>query len=294
MAQAVVESLDALPPAVQLILCGEEKPLHTFAERENLKSLLSAGRLSIAPAQNSSVTGSPSRFYKEHPRSSLVTAIELQRTGVAQLSLSAGDTGALLSSSVFMLGKEEGVERPALAATFPCAAGGVVLILDVGANLVCRASHLVDFSYLGASFMKKLSGRSEPVVRLLNVGREEYKGTTEVKQAHAALLQKDSSNYGGFIEGNRVLTGDADVVVCNGFAGNALLKLSEGIFRFVKKEFYDDFTLRGKKKIGRFDSELYGAVPILGVQGNVYKAHGNSSVTALVNALTMAGKTLYL
>ncbi|MGM0443500.1 MAG: phosphate acyltransferase [Fibrobacterota bacterium] len=294
MAKALAESMDSLPENCEIVLCGRKKEIESILSEKGLAPWRESGRIFVEDAEPYSITGRASRFCRNNPRSSLVRAVTLQKEGRVNLTLSAGDTGALYSSSVFLLGREEGIERPALGATFPTPGKGVILLLDVGANLKCRASHLVDFAYLGHSWRRRITGDPTAGVALLNVGREEYKGTEQVRGAHNMLKEAGDLPYAGFIEGNRVLTGDAGVVVCDGFTGNAILKLSEGIFRFVNREFAEGFNRQGREKLQLFDADLYGAVPILGIRGNVYKAHGGSSVTAVVNALTTAVKTLYL
>ncbi|ERP38704.1 fatty acid/phospholipid synthesis protein PlsX [Chitinivibrio alkaliphilus] len=293
MGEAVYASLPYLPETLSVVLCGEESSLAPFIQRNRLEPLVDSGRIRLVYAHNVPVGASASAFYKKHSDSSLVRSVALQKEGAVTLSLSAGDTGALYGAALFLLGRQSGIERPALAATVPSARGSVVLLLDVGANLTCRSQHLIDFAHLGSTFMERVI-TAPPVVSLLNVGMESHKGTREVRQAHEALSKSSRLVYDGYIEGNRVLTGDADVIVCNGFVGNAVLKLSEGIFRFVRREFQDGLNDRGRKKLHCFDAELYGAVPLLGVRGHVYKAHGSSSVTALTNALVTAAKTLYL
>ncbi len=291
--EAVKASVLSLPENVNFILCGDQDLLVSEISNKRLDSYLESGRFLIENSTPHESIAKASRLYRDAPNSSLVRSIALQSEGKADVSLSAGDTGALYSSALFILGKQDNIERPALGATFPASSGGVVLILDVGANLECRAQHLVDFGKIGSAFMANLAEKKAVSVGLLNVGHEEHKGPAVIQEAHQ-LLKESSLFYNGYIEGNRVLTGDSDVVVCNGFTGNALLKLSEGMFRFVKSDLADHLDDCGRSRLDCFDSELHGAVPILGIKGSVFKAHGGSSVQALTNAITTAVKTVYL
>ncbi len=291
-AVALVGIAPILADSVTLHLCGDEVTLLSVLKNQRLDSFLESGRFVLHHAEPTCVGGRVSKVYRDAPNSSLVRALQLQADGLCNATLSAGDTGALYSSAFFLLGRQESIERPALGATFPTSAGEVVLILDIGANLECRASHLADFGRLGVSFLAPLLGR-DVSVGLLNVGHESHKGPRPVREAHE-LLSASGLDYRGFIEGNRVLTGDVDVVVCDGFTGNALLKLSEGMFRFVKSHLGPELTEEGERRMQLFNSDLYGAVPILGMKGTVFKAHGRSTAPVIRNAVTTAVKTLFL
>jgi glycerol-3-phosphate acyltransferase PlsX len=266
---------------------------------ENIKEMsleqeIASGRISFFHApQVIPDDETVSRVWRNYQNSSLVASIALQKEGVVDASLSAGETGALFSTALFLLGREKGVSRPALAATLPTQTGQNVLLLDVGANLECRGSHLVDFAKLGEKHMRALRGGVAPRVALLNVGHEASKGTRAVREC-AEILSSDLENYVGFIEGSYLLSGDADVVVCDGFTGNAMLKLSESVFQFVKKHLAESLTGEALDKMELFNADLYGSVPVLGVNGHVFKAHGGSSINALTHAIITAVKTVYL
>ncbi len=224
--------------------------------------------------------------WKKRAESSIIRCITLQKEGVVDASVSAGDTAILLGAALFILGRCEGALRPALAAFLPTVKKKPVLLLDVGANLNCRAEHLVTFANLGIEYVRRYCGITYPVVALLNVGKEQIKGTRVVCDTDE-VLKKKYSHYIGFIEGNEVLAGNADVVVCDGFVGNVLLKGYESFYALAESMLDSDQKLLQKIKnhISALDSENYGAVPFLGIKGTVLKAHGGSSPRAIANAI---------
>lgn len=292
--EAVANALAKLPEEVSFLLCGDKTEIDDAIKQLRLEHLVASSRFSIVNAPDNNLTPTAiSRHWRNHPDSSLVKALTMQQAGDAHATLSAGDTGALFSSALFILGRQEKTERPALAATMPTQSGGTALLLDVGANLQCKAHHLAHFGELGASYMTKLCPEKTPKVALLNVGDEEYKGTDVIREADEELRTMPI-DYRGFIEGNQILSGDVDVIVCDGFSGNALLKMAESMFSFIKSHLGDHLTSEAHEKMSLFNSELYGSVPILGLKGSVYKAHGASSTNALTHAILTAVKTVYL
>ena len=203
--------------------------------------------------------------------------------------MSAGDTGMLMGAAIFILGRLKGIGRPALAAFLPNAKKRSSLILDVGANLNCRPGHLVNFGLLGYRYIKKFLDMPYPKVALLNIGEEPYKGTKNIYEADKEL-KRSCSGYTGFIEGSGVLLGEADVIVCDGFVGNVLLKACESIHVLARTFLGQDQkamdTIKGNMEI--LNPENYGAVPLLGIKGIVLKAHGCSSSKAISNAIITA------
>jgi len=232
-----------------------------------------------------------STAWKTKKGASIVRCVALQKEGAADASVSAGDTGVLIGAALFILGCEEGVPRPALAAFVPTPKKPV-LIMDVGANIDCRAELLAGFAKLGCEYVSRVRGGKAPRAALLNVGSESHKGPPEVRAA--AEILSGYENYAGFIEGNKVFSGEADVVVCDGFTGNALLKTCESFYALTAEYLAGDKeTLkRLSQKIGALNPENYGAVPFLGVKGTVLKAHGGSSVTSIKNAVLTAVKAV--
>ncbi len=228
----------------------------------------------------------PSVAWRKRERASIVRCVALQREGRVDASVGAGDTGMLMAAAHFILGCVKGVARPALAASIPTMAGGRALLLDVGANTNCRPEHLLAFGKLGHDYMSRFYGIERPRVALLNVGEEPTKGPRVVNAA-AKLLAESCRGYTGFVEGNRVLAGDADVIVCDGFVGNVALKVCESFYALAESVLggSPDVLHTVKKSMSVLNAESYGAVPLLGIEGIVLKAHGNSSPAAIANAV---------
>lgn len=233
---------------------------------------------------------------KTKKKSSISVAVDLIKDGKVDGLVSAGNTGAVMASSLLKLGKVEGVKRPCLAAVFPTLDGGKVVILDVGANVDCRPEHLFQFAVMGSIYAYKVLKRRKPRVGLLSVGAEENKGNELVLQSHR-LLRQSSLNFVGNIEGADITGGGVEVVVCDGFVGNIILKFAEGLARtalsIVDKELKSVFLgLRGMV-LGEWPERLkrdldyaeYGGVPLLGVRGVCVIAHGASSSKAIKNAI---------
>ncbi len=231
----------------------------------------------------------PSRVWKKKAHSSIVRCISLQEQGIVDASMSAGDTGMLMGAAIFILGRIRGVHRPALAAFLPTTLQRASLLLDVGANLNCRVPHLVTFGAMGYAYTKSFFDIPSPRVALLNVGEEPYKGTRTIFETHKELT-RSCDGYIGFIEGSGVLQGEADVIVCDGFVGNVLLKAYESFHILAEtvlgQEKQIQEHIKGKMEI--LNPENYGAVPLLGIQGTVLKAHGCSSSKAIANAVLTA------
>jgi len=230
-----------------------------------------------------------STAWKTKRGASIVRCVALQREGAADASVSAGDTGVLIGAALFILGCEEGVPRPALAAFVPTPKKPV-LIMDVGANIDCRAELLAGFAKLGCEYVSRVRGVEAPKAALLNVGSEPHKGPPTVRAA--AEILSGYEYYAGFIEGNKVFSGEADVVVCDGFVGNALLKACESFYALTAEFLADskEALTQLSQKIKVLNPENYGAVPFLGIKGTVLKAHGGSSVTSIKNAVLTAVK----
>lgn len=238
----------------------------------------------------------PVSAIREKKDSSMVVALKLVKEKRADAIVSAGNTGALLAGGLLILGRIKGIDRPALAPPYPTTDGMSVLI-DGGANSDCKPRNLLEFGIMGSVYAEKVLGIKKPSVCIVNIGIEEEKGSEIVKEAHK-LCKNGPFNFKGNIEARDIPAGYADVIVCDGFTGNVILKLTEGladsIFRLLKEEFVKN-TLR---KIGasllksglkdfkeRFDYTEYGGAPFLGVKGVLIKAHGSSDAKAVKNAI---------
>lgn len=235
------------------------------------------------------------------PQSSMRISLELVRDGKANACVSAGNTGALMALARFTLKTIPGIDRPAMMCCLPTQAGKDCYLLDLGANVDCSAEQLFQFAVMG-SVAAEVMGVVNPRVALLNIGIESIKGNQQVKQATLLLESQTKLNYTGFVEGDGVYRGEADVVVCDGFVGNVLLKSSEGVLRLLTKRLESRFKaswlgrlkgflmflpmLRGLRK--DFSPEQYNGASFLGLQGVVVKSHGAADVIAFKSALRHA------
>jgi glycerol-3-phosphate acyltransferase PlsX len=236
--------------------------------------------------------------------SSMRVAIEQVKSGAAQAAVSAGNTGALMAISRYVLKTMEGIDRPAIAGQIPNAKGHGTTVLDMGANVDCTAEHLLQFAMMGSALVSVLSGDENPTVGLLNIGSEAIKGNEVIKKAGELLRSAGKSgdlNFCGNVEGNDIFKGTTDIVVCDGFVGNVALKASEGlasmIVNFLKVEFSRNiFTkmaaiaaypiLSALKK--RMDHRRYNGGALLGLRGLVFKSHGSADALAFEFALSRA------
>jgi glycerol-3-phosphate acyltransferase PlsX len=231
--------------------------------------------------------------------SSMVKGINLVKTGDADLFISAGNTGAIMAAGLFILGRIQGIDRPAIASTYPILGGkgGISLLVDSGANAECKPNNLLEFATMGSIYMEKVLNVKKPTVGLVNIGTEESKGTTILKAAHE-LISKSNLNFVGNVEAREIPKGASDVLVCDGFVGNIILKLTEGlawnILKLIKNKFTEGVVpkmgailLSGKLKEmkAQFDYSEYGGAPILGVKGALMKMHGSSNANAVKNTI---------
>jgi len=244
---------------------------------------------------------SPVMALRRKKDSSIKIAVELVKSGEADAMVSAGNSGVVMATSLFVLGKLHGVERPAIAAVMPTLKGLFVLI-DAGANVDCKATHLLQFAVMGRTYAKNIFNIDDPKIGLLGIGEEDVKGNELTKEAFK-LLKYSDINFIGNIEGKDIFTGDADVVVCDGFVGNIALKISEGlaeaIVKMLKREvldkapgrigylFFKD-ALKSFKK--RTDYSEYGGAPLLGISKPCIISHGRSTSKAIKNAIKLAGE----
>jgi glycerol-3-phosphate acyltransferase PlsX len=231
--------------------------------------------------------------------SSMRVSLELVHRGEADAFVSAGHSGAAMALGMIILGKISGVDRPALGAIIPTLSGVAVLI-DVGANVDSKPLNLVQFAIMGEAFSRAILERDRPKVGLLSNGEEDIKGNETTKRAHS-LLRESSINYIGYVEGKDILLGEVDVIVCDGFIGNILLKMGEGFVELMPK-FIMKKALENSRIIGylplldefdhiireNFDYNEYGGAPLLGVRGVCIVCHGRSRAKAVKNAIRMA------
>lgn len=254
-------------------------------------------RIDICPASEIIEMGEPPvDAIRKKKDSSIVKGLRLVRDGECDAFVTAGSTGAALAGGQLLVGRIKGIERSPLAPIMPTAKGPVLLI-DCGANMDAKASQLVQFAQMGSIYMSNMTGNINPRVALLNVGTEEEKGNALVKETFPLLKECRGINFIGNIEARDVPAGAADVVVCDAFAGNVLLKTYEGVASVLLHSIKDTLMSSLKTKIGallikgslksmmgKFDASRYGGAPMLGLKGLVVKAHGNSKAVEIENA----------
>ncbi len=239
----------------------------------------------------------PAQALRGKRNSSMRVAVNLVKDGRADACVSAGNTGALMAISRFVLKTLDGIDRPAIASVMPNQKGGVTTILDLGANVDCTPEHLLQFAVLGSALVAAVEEKDRPSVGLLNIGEEVIKGNEVVKRA-AELLRASSLNFYGNVEGDDIYKGTTDVVVCDGFVGNVALKASEGLAQLlgnmVKEEFTRNALTRLQALIAypvlqhfrrRVDHRNYNGASLLGLRGIVIKSHGSADAYAFERAI---------
>ena len=250
-------------------------------------------------------TEKPSQAIRRAKTTSMGRAIAAVKSGQANAALSAGNTGAMMAMSKLALRTIPGIHRPALAALLPTLGENDLVMLDLGANTESDTQNLVQFAVMGAAYARVALDLKRPRVQLLNIGTEELKGTDELKDAAAILREADylGMRFDGFIEGDKISRGDADVVVTDGFSGNIALKTAEGTARFVTDLLRRAFTSSTRSKIGflisrpatellkhHLDPNNHNGAVFLGLNGIVVKSHGNANAKGVANAIRVAGR----
>jgi phosphate acyltransferase len=284
-------------PELSLVLVGDERLLRaTLGSRRNRHG----DRISVRhTTQVVAMDELPSRALRAKKDSSMRVAIDLVREGKAQACVSAGNTGALMAIARFVLKTLPGIDRPAIISAIPNAHGHTHM-LDLGANAECTAEQLFQFAVMGAVLARAVHGLEQPRVGLLNIGEEEIKGNEQIKQA-AALIQKSSLNYIGYVEGDDVYLGEVDVVVCDGFVGNVALKTSEGVAKLIRRFMEAEFRRNALTRLAglaalpvlksfgrRIDPRHYNGASLVGLKGVVIKSHGGADEVAFANAIRVA------
>ncbi len=297
--QGAVLALNEKIPDVNLeiILVGNEGKIRSGIQQAdadvNLFEIVNA-------SQVVTMNDEPTAALKKKKDSSMYKAIELHANGYADAVISAGNTGAMLSTSTVLLGRIKGVSRPTIGSFFPTQKAYPALVLDVGANIDSKPRFLYEFAVMGSIYIRQVLGVENPKIALINIGEEKSKGTEVVKETYKML--KDSElNFVGNLEGRDMLQGAADVFVCDGFTGNILLKFAEsfpGFLKYAVKDYASKSFLNKlmvlmvapflKKILSGFDYEEFGGVPLLGVNGNSIIGHGKSSPKAIKSMINRA------
>src|SRR5438132_10603847 len=287
--EIVAGALEAASPQITPVLVGPAG--------------LDTGGLELVEAKTTiTMDEKPGEAVRAKRDSSLVVTCRLVREGRADAAVSAGNTGAMLAAGLLEIRRLRGVNRPAIAVVLPTRRGPSVLI-DSGANADGRAEHLRQFAHMGSVFAQEILGVSDPEVRLLSIGEEPEKGNQLTLEAHRLLAEANDLNFKGNTESRNLLEDAADVVVCDGFTGNVVLKALEGTIATVLGSFRDEITASRRAKLGgllirpaarrlreRLDPDTYGGAYLLGLRGLAVVAHGNSSSRAICNAVRLAAR----
>lgn len=290
---------DVAADPVYFQLFGEQAVIEQHLHQHKL-----AGHkhLEIYPSEDDVLmTDKPSLALKKKKQSSMRLALESVRDGRANACVSAGNTGALMAISRFILKMLPGIDRPAIISALPTNENGPVYLLDLGANVDCNEQRLAQFAIMGNELCKGIDGIQSPKVGLLNVGEEEIKGSEKLRKAAELIKQLDGVNYCGFVEANQIFRGDYQVVVTDGFTGNSVLKASEGLSLFllakIKHAFQKNWWTRfigllAKPVMNLFkeeiDPERYNGACLIGLRGVVIKSHGSANINATVCAIEEA------
>lgn len=289
-----LEALSSFEDDVEIVLVGDRDTIEAGVARhgpipDRLLIHHAADRVTAAD--------SPASVLRKKPDSSIVVGLRLQQEGKADAFVSAGSTGAVMAGSLFILRPLPGVARPAIGTILPTSEDPCLLV-DAGANVDCKPQHLVQFARLGHTYVQDLMGRPSPRIGLLNIGEEPGKGDELTLETHRLLAEQEGLNFIGNIEGRDIIRGVCDVVVCDGFVGNVLLKFYESVAAFIvgllKKEL---------KELGEGSQDLehvfrvldyaeYGGAPLLGVGGVSIICHGGSPPKAIRNALAVAAQAV--
>ena len=293
-------------PDAEVLLAGQPEAIE--AQLQTLAHAAGAApaeqwrpRLRIVPASEVVLMDeAPAQALRNKRDSSMRVAVELIKRGEADACVSAGNTGALMAVSRFVLKMLEGIDRPAIAGQLPNQQGRATTMLDLGANVDCTAQHLLQFAVMGSALVSVLEGKERPLVGLLNIGEEAIKGNDVVKEA-SELIRGTGLNFFGNVEGNDIYRGVVDVIVCDGFVGNVSLKTAEGVAQMLSGFLREEFSrgpvaklmaLLAYPVLNRFkhrtDYRTYNGASLIGLRGIVVKSHGSADTLAFEAALRRA------
>ncbi len=294
--EGAVEAASLGKGRFEIVLVGKKEVVEGYMADKRL----SDGNIEIVDAPEViGMSESPATAVRRKRNSSIVTAMRLHREGAVDAVVSAGNTGAVVASSLVSLGRLHGINRPAIAIWFPSKTGGTIL-LDGGANSDCDAHNLLQFAFMGSVYAENLLGRKSPRIGLLSIGEEKSKGNELTRETHE-LLEVSGLNFVGNVEGRDIFLGEVDVVVTDGFTGNIVLKFSETIVHYLSDLVKEGLGRYPLAKLGAammkpvfrdvglaLDYAEYGGAPLLGLNGVVIIGHGGSSARAIKNAILTA------
>lgn len=282
---------------VHILLAGVPAEIRRELSRHAHRGL----PIEVVPASEViAMSDSPTQAFRRKKDSSTHVAARLVAEGQAEAMVSAGNTGAVMTVARFLLGTLPSVQRPALAAPFPTSRGGVAVLIDAGANVDSKVSHLIQFAVMGEIYYRAIFGTRRPKVALLSIGEEEGKGNELTREAHQGLKSLPL-NFVGNVEGREVFSGMVDVIVCDGFIGNVALKISEGVAQLIATVLKKALKSTIASQVGyvlsrsayqefrrKIDYSEYGGAPLLGVRGITVVGHGRSNANAIKNAIRVA------
>jgi len=279
--KGVVEFLHDNKNPVDLLLIGDEAQINALLQQSPVRNTKV-----VHAAEIIGMHEHPTKALREKPKSSISIGFHLLSTGKCDAFISAGNTGAMLVGALYSIKAIKGVLRPTISTIIPKDSGGTGLLLDVGLNADCKPENLNQFAVLGSLYQKYISGIDNPRVALINIGEEEGKGNLLAQATYPLLKENSSINFIGNVEGRDIFKDSADVMVCEGFTGNIILKLAESIFDITQeKNIRHDY-------LERFNFENYGGTPVLGVSKPVIIGHGISHAKAFANMIRLAEKMI--
>ncbi len=271
------------PVEVKLLLVGDSNQIHQLINEHKVDSK----NIEVVHAEQViNMHEHPTKALREKQKSSIAIGFHLLVTGKMDAFISAGNTGAMLVGALFSIKALEGVIRPAISTIVPKINGNTGLLLDVGLNADCKPEHLNQFAIMGSVYAQLILGIEKPRTALLNVGEEEGKGNQLAQATYHLLKENKQIHFAGNVEGRDVLQDKADVMVCDGFTGNIILKMAESLFEVGRQRKIEDEFLN------RFNFETYGGTPVLGVAKPVIIGHGISGATAFKNMMVLAQKMI--
>ena len=278
--EGVVLAAAELPETVTIVLVGQQAVMQALLNKYNADAW---PQIELVNADDViDMSEHPTKALSQKPNSSIGVGFKLLKDSQVQAFCSAGNTGAMHVGALFSVKATEGILRPCIAGFVPQTTGGHAVMLDIGANADCKPEMLAQFGQVGSIYAQYTFGIDQPRVALMNIGSEEQKGSLIAQAAHQLLKENRRINFIGNIEGGDFFTGKADVIITDGFTGNAMFKLGESFYQVAKQRGIDD------EFIGKTNYESVGGSPILGVNGNVIIAHGISSPIAIKNMISLA------
>lgn len=290
-------------PHLKILLVGQPDSISPLLANQNAELI---SRLQVIPAEHIVANDAkPSQAIRASKGTSMRVALDLVKIGEAQACVSAGNTGVLMGLAKLRLNAIDGIDRPALVSVLPNQKKGKTVVLDLGANVNCDSKMLVQFAVMGAVMAEEIAEIDSPKVALLNIGEEESKGLDNIREAATVLKSTPNINYIGYVEGNELLTGKTDVLVCDGFAGNVSLKTMEGVIRVFLSLIKSSTTENKKtswwmkilkkwlqkrliKRFGHMNPDQYNGASLLGLRGIVIKSHGGANESAFTAAIEQA------